>query len=95
MNTKEAYKQAVKELCTAARCKHFDTVSWIAVAVEIMWERLCQEAIAESMGAFRARDTIKLANSYFHTRDTIQEMKDDETYSNIFKANIGKGLESN
>lgn len=80
MNTQEAYEQAVKELCSAVNRKDFETVSWIAHTIEILGERIKQEAIAVSMDAFHPHQTIKLVNSDRFTRQVIQQMKDDPTH---------------
>jgi hypothetical protein len=90
MTTQEAYDQAVKELCAASHRKDFATVQWIACAIEIMWDRLKQEATANEMGAFYGHQVVKFVNMSHHTRRAIQDMKDrPEDFGGLFKSEIG------
>ncbi len=89
MDTREAYEQAVKELCTAAKRKDFEMASWLACTIEILWERVKQEAIAASMDAFSPQQVITLVNSHLRTQETIQRMKDDPvTYGSLYKSRV-------
>jgi hypothetical protein len=93
MTTQEAYEQAVKKLCTAARRKDHESLGWLAHAIVILWERAKQEALAKSMDAFSPHQVITLANSHHPTCAAIKRMRDDaETYGSMFKSNVVAGL---
>ena len=74
MTTQEAYEQAVKELCAAARRKDHESLGWLSHTIGILWERMKQEAVAKSMAAFNPHQVITLVNSdHFTSSNSTDE----------------------
>ncbi len=92
MTTKEAYEQAVKELCAAAHRRDHESLDWLAHTIGILWERMKQEVVATSMDAFNPHQVITLVNAHHYTWRTIKHMKDNPAiYGSVFRGNVVEG----
>jgi hypothetical protein len=83
MNTREAYDAAVRELVLAAKQNHTEALQWLAIAVQSLWERVRQEAVAKELLAFSPSEVVSLANDPYWTRKSLQEIRDNHARSHF------------